>query len=396
MRFQSRVIIERLEARVDGWQFSVAGRYPGQLTLRVARRFAEVRVTGLAAEMSHYLVLSLLPLVTALGASIGLLGRVLDREQIEGMEDALVYALEAVLSPELARDVAVPMVQELLRQERAGVAIGGVAVALWLGGRVFRAAVRVLDDAYRVEERRGLLQLWGLSLVLTAAAVVVVTLLLSVVVVGPLLGGGRRLAGVFGAGDAFAWAWSFGRWPVVLLVGVAFLAWLYHVGPNTDTSWRDTLPGALLATAALILLAAGFRLYVDLAGPRGPNLQDGSEAVLAVGQFIGTALAAILFTWLASVAVLLGGVLNAEWQQPGRVVDQWDDVPHQAGQRTHPAPTNFTADDGNAPAATSRPAGLTLTTTDLAAVGLAAAGAAAAVLTMGVTAARRRRNGARR
>lgn len=384
MRTHGRTRIERLESRIDGWQFSVAGRYPGQLTLRVARRCAEVRVTGLAAEMSHYLVLSLLPLVTALGASLGLFGRLLDSDQIEAMEDALIYALEAVLSPELAADVAVPMLQELLRRERTGVAVVGVAVALWLGGRVFRAAIRVLDDAYRVEERRGLPQLWGLSLVLTAAAVVMVTLLLSLVVVGPLLGGGQRLAGAFGAGDAFAWAWSLGRWPVVLLVGVAFLAWLYHVGPNTNTTWRDTLPGALLATVALIALAAGFRLYVDVAGPRGPNLRDGSEAVLAVGQFIGTALAVILFTWLASLAVLLGGVLNAEWQQPGRVVEKRDDVPPQAGHSTRQAPSTSTADDVDAPRA------------DVAAVGLAAAGAAAAVLTMGVTAARRRRNGARR
>lgn len=112
-------------------------------------------------------------------------------------------------------------------------------------------------------------------------------------------------------------AWSLGRWPVVFLVGVAFLAWLYEAGQTADTTWRQVLPGALLSTVLLVVLATGFRLYVDVAGPQGPEIRTGSDAVSTVGRFIGTALAAMLFGWLASIVVLVGGVFNAEWQAAG-------------------------------------------------------------------------------
>jgi membrane protein len=239
------------------------------------------------------------------------------------MEELLTSGVEAVLSPELAADVVVPLVQELLRQEQVGVALTSLAGALWLGSRVFRAAMRALGDAYRVEERRNLLAVTGLALAFTLAAVVTVTVLLSLLVAGPLLGGGRWLADLIGAGQVLEQVWAWGRWPVVLLVGVAFLAWLYRAGQTADTSWRQVLPGALLSSVLLVLLTTGFRLYVDVAGPRGPEVTNGSEAVSTVGRFIGTAVAAMLFGWLASMVVLLGGVFNAEWQDAaGRGVHQ--------------------------------------------------------------------------
>ena len=307
----------RIERRIAGSPARWRGRPLGQLAVRVAHRFAEVRVTGLAAEMCYYLVLSVVPLVTALGASLGLLDSVLGAEAVREMEDLLTSGVQAVLSPDLAADVVVPLIEELLRQEQVGVAISSLAGALWLGSRVFRAAMRALGDAYGVEERRSLAALWGLSLAFTLAAVVVVTVLLSLLVAGPLLGGGRWVADMVGAGQVFERAWALGRWPVVFLVGVAFLAWLYRAGQTTDTTWRQVLPGALLSTVLLVLLATGFRLYVDVAGPQGPEVRSGSDAVSAVGRFIGTAVAAMLFGWLASIGVLLGGVFNAEWQALG-------------------------------------------------------------------------------
>lgn len=311
-------VLDRLEDRATRASLRIRGRNPALVAVRVARRSVEVRVTGLAAEMCYYLVLSLLPLVTALGASLGLLGTVLGPGTVEEMESTAVAAVEAVLSPELAADVAVPLVDEVLTQERVGAAVGSVAVALWLGSRVFRAAVRALGDAYRTEDRRGVVRLWALSLAFTVSAVLVVTVLLALLVVGPLLGGGQRLADLLGAGEAFERAWALGRWPLLLGVCAAFLTWLYRVGQNADTAWRHAVPGALLATLALVVLLAGFRGYVNVAGPQGPDIQSGPDAVLVVGRFLGTALAAMLLGWLASMVVLVGGVFNAEWQAASR------------------------------------------------------------------------------
>ncbi|MCI2238456.1 YihY/virulence factor BrkB family protein [Paenibacillus sp. TRM 82003] len=303
----------RVEGRAEVRRTRVRGRNPALVAVRAAHRAVEVRVPGLAAEIAYYLLVSLLPLVTMLGASLGLLRGFLGQQAVDRMEERITGAVEAALSPQLAGDVAVPFVEQLLREEQVGVALTSVAVALWLGSRVFRAAVRTLGDAYRVQERRGFLRLWALSLVFTLVAVVVTTAFLALAVVGPLLGGGQEIADALGAGSAFRSAWALVRWPVLAVAVTAFLAWLYQVGQNADTRWRDALPGAALATLGLVVLALGFRLYVDVAGPSTPDVEGGDAAVRAVGQFLGTALAAALLGWLAAVVVLLGGVFNAEW-----------------------------------------------------------------------------------
>ncbi|WP_432490981.1 YihY/virulence factor BrkB family protein [Kineococcus auxinigenes] len=308
----------RLEDGAAARSARVRGRNPALVVVRAAHRALEVRVPGLAAEIAYYLLVSLLPLVTMLGAGLGLLRDVLGARVVEQMEARVTGAVEATLSPELAGDVAVPFVRQLLREEQVGVALTSVAVALWLGSRVFRAAVRTLGDAYRVRERRGFLQLWALSLVFTLVAVVVTTAFLALAVVGPLLGGGQQVADAVGAGEAFRRSWALARWPVLAVVVAAFLAWLYQVGQNADTRWRDALPGAVLATAGLVALALGFRAYVAVAGPGAPDVDGGDAAVRAVGQFLGTALAAALLGWLAGVVVLLGGVFNAEWHAARR------------------------------------------------------------------------------
>ncbi|MEZ0493172.1 YihY/virulence factor BrkB family protein [Kineococcus sp. TBRC 1896] len=293
------------------------GRNPAHLLLRVVRRALEVRVAGLAAEIGYYLVVSLLPLITMLGASFGVLREVLADRTVDRMQESITSAMEAVFSPGVADDLAVPLVRQLLQQQQFGLAIGSVLAALWLGSRVFRAAVRALGDAYRTPERRNVVELWALGFLFTLAAVVVTAAFLVLAVVGPLLGGGRRLADSIGAGPGFETAWSLGRWPVLVVLVVAFLGWLYTVGHNADTRWRDSLPGAVLATAGLLVLAAVFRNYLEIAGPRSPDLQGGGQALQVVGEFIGSALAVVLFGWLASIVVLTGGVFNAEWQDDG-------------------------------------------------------------------------------
>ena len=314
-------LLPRLERRAARSPLRLWGRNPALVAARIARRFVDVRLTGLAAEMTYFTALSLFPLLTAIGASLGLLEGVIGDAAVAAMEDMVVDNLQLVLSQELTEEVVAPLVRDLLRSERVGVALSSLAVALWLASRVFRAAIRALDDAYQVRERRGLLQQYALSLLFTLTAVVLITAFLTVVVIGPLLGWGRAIADAFGAGSAYDWAWSYGRWLLLLVGAVAWHAWLYHVGPNVENTWRETLPGAVVTVVGLLLLSVGFRLYVETAGPQGPRVSTGSEAVLAVTQFVGAALASLLYAWLANTVVLLGGLVNAEWSAAARPRD---------------------------------------------------------------------------
>lgn len=325
-------LVDRLERRAARQRLRIRGRNPATLVLHIVRRFVDVRVTGLAAEMTYYALLSLVPLITALGAGLGALEGIVGSERVAEIEEALVDGMASLLSEELTADVAAPLVEELLREQRAGVAIGGLLLSLWLAGRVFRAAIRALDDAYEVEERRTLLQQWGLSLAFLLGGLVVAVLSLAMFVIGPLLGGGGRLAEWAGVGATAEVLWDLGRWPLMGAVGVGFLTLLYLRGPNVDNTWRDCLPGAVVATVALVLLALGFQVYLSAAGPRVPEVDAPEQAVQVAAQLLGALAATLLFVWLSNMCILFGGVVNAEWQRPGSDLAK----PPEPSQRSTP------------------------------------------------------------
>lgn len=305
-------LTERLETRAVAAAPTVRGRNPVEVAIAFFRQFSRVRVPGLAAEMTYYLTLSLLPLVTALGASLGLVGRVLGSDTLQDMRDAVTDAVKVVLGPRFSDDVVEPVLDQLLSQRYSGWALAGVLVALFLGSRVVRSTLSALGDAVETPERRAWWRLWLLSLGLTVLAVTVVTAVVALVVVGPLLGVGQRLAGALGAGSFYTRLWSLGRWPVAVLVMVAFLVLLYRLGQRGATTWRATLPGAVVAAGALVALSAGFRTYLSFASPQTYGTQDGSGVVAVAGLVISTALAVMLLGWLASIVVISGGILNVE------------------------------------------------------------------------------------
>jgi membrane protein len=318
--------VGRLEAWAAERSGRVAGHNPWLLGIRSTRRFVDVRVTGLAAEMTYYALLSLIPLLIALGAGLGLLERILGSAQVRRIEDTVVRALEGVFSPDVTDEVMAPLVRGLLQEERTGLAVGSLLITFWLASRAFRATIRALDDAYEVQDRRSMVTQWGLAYAFALGAIAVVSLVLSMFVVGPLLGGGRQIAEWFGIGPALEIVWSIGRWPVVLLIACAYLLWLYRVGPNVDNTWRDCVPGALFGGLGTVLVAVGFRMYLEVAGPQAPAVGDAQESVQVAAQTIGAVLATVLLVWLTSIVVLTGAILNAEIDRhpsrPARLPDE--------------------------------------------------------------------------
>ena len=306
-------LVVRLQAPAERSPARLRGRNPVAVAARVALRSSSLRVGGRAAEMTYYLLLSAVPLVTALGAGLGLVGRLLDPADVADAQAFLVELLEVVLSPRLAQSLGAPLVRELLAQEQTGFAVGSAVVALVVGSRVARSALRVLREGDTpVEERRPVLLLL-LSVALTAVAVVAGALMLLVLVVGPLLGGGQRIAEATGLGDTFAALWGYGRWPVLLVVVAAGLALLYRVGAPRRVSWRSVVPGAVLATGALVGLVVSFRLALAVLGSPGPSTTSGDEAVQTAASVVGALVAVLLLGWLACAVVLVGGLVNEEW-----------------------------------------------------------------------------------
>jgi membrane protein len=303
---------ERALAWAEQRRGRLFGYNPWQLGVHVLRTALRHRVTGPAAEMSFFAMLTLVPLTVAVGAALGLIQRIVGPEKIARGQDAAIKVVRVVISPRLTDGVVDPFVRAQLNQQKGGAAIGGLLLTWWLAGRLFAATSRALDTAYHDQHQRLTLSQRLIALAFAFLSVVVVVLTLGIMVDAPFLDEQRDLALQFGVSRALITAWSLGRWPVVLLVLVGFLLCLYRFAPSVKHSWRQLLPGAVLGVLLWILAAVAFRLYlaVGSGAPRGVVVND--ERGVFFGQAVGAGMAAVLWSYFSSVAILLGNELNAE------------------------------------------------------------------------------------
>jgi membrane protein len=289
------------------------GYNPWQLGAHVLHTALRHRVTGPAAEMSFFAMLTLVPLTVAVGAALGQIQRFVGPEKIARGQDAAISLVRVVISPRLTDGVVDPFVRaQLSHPQRGGAAIGGLLLTWWLAGRLFAATSRALDTAYHERHQRLSLHQRLIALAFAFGSVVVVVLTLGIMVDAPFLDEQRDLAREFGVSQALVTAWYIGRWPVVLLVLIAFLLCLYRFAPSVRHAWRHLLPGAVLGVLLWILAAVAFRIYLAFGGgdPTGVVVND--ARVVIIGQAVGALVATVLWTYFSSVAILVGNELNAE------------------------------------------------------------------------------------
>ena len=303
---------DRVLAWAAGRPERVFGYNPWQLGAHVLRTALRHRVTGPAAEMSFFAMLTLVPLTVAVGAALGQIQRFVGPEKIARGQDAAIALVRVVISPRLTDGVVDPFVRAQLSQQKGGAAIGGLLLTWWLAGRLFAATSRALDTAYEERHRRLSVNQRLIALGFAFGSVVVVVLTLGIMVDAPFLDEHRAVAAQFGVSQALVTAWYLGRWPVVLFVLGVFLLCLYRFAPSIRHAWRHLVPGAVLGVLLWILAAVAFRIYLALGSGAPTGVVVNDARVVIIGQAVGAVVATVLWTYFSSVAILVGNELNAE------------------------------------------------------------------------------------
>ena len=300
MRFGGRLVLAERD-RESRWT-TVVG---------VARGARLHRTTGHAAELAFFAVLTLVPSTVAVGSALGLSKHLIGANAVAEAEHAVNAAVRALMGPHLADTVITPFVHVQLTQPHGGVAIGGLLAAWWLSSRLFEATGHALDTAYGVVDRRPTLVSRLLALGFALGSVLLVAFTVEVMVVGPLGSPRSGPASDLGVGSLYEHGWAVLRWPLLLLIVVGFLVSLYRFSPNVRHGWRDCLPGAIFGAGLWILAAVAFRLSAAM-GLQGTHSVDGGDpSVEIIGQAVNAVIATVLWAYLASIAILLGGEFNA-------------------------------------------------------------------------------------
>jgi membrane protein len=255
-----------------------------RVTGEVLRGLRQHQVGAESARIAFYFFLSFFPLILALFALTGLLGREAAFEWITG-------ELLVALPPETAEQVGEFVAQVTGSRSPSALSIG-LVLTVWTASSVFTAFAEGLNRAYRVKQRR---RWWkrralalALLLVLAGASVVNTVLLLAGPEAARLLQIERLESGL--------------RWPLTFLLAVLMMGLIYYWLPNHDQSRskRWILVGALVGTGMWVVATLAFRLFLTK-----------SVRFAAIYGFVGGMVALLIWLYLTAMSVLVGGEVAA-------------------------------------------------------------------------------------
>lgn len=264
---------------------------------KVTRGFLQDQCHDLAAGLSFYTLLALVPAILAGVSLVSIFGRREDAVQ------SIVDVASGLTSPETAEMLREP-IQQLASSSVAGVAlITGLLITVWSATRYVSALGRGMNRIYGVTEGRMLWKLKPQQLLVTLVALVlVVASVVLVVVSGPVA---RAIGDTVGLGDTAIIVWRVVRWPVLAFLVIFILAFLYYFAPNVkQPKFRWMSLGAAVAIVVLAIASALFALYVSQVAD-----YDRVYGSLAGGIIF------LLWLWIANMALLVGVEFDVEFER---------------------------------------------------------------------------------
>lgn len=268
-----------------GWWLALRGTYV---------QFSRNGLPPLAAAMSFFNILGLLPAALALVSILGLFG--------QGAQtiDTILQAVAEITGFRMLLELREPLVEISLASSPLPVFLASMVGALWTVSAYVLGMGSALNRIYGVEEGRPYWKLRPLMMLVALAVLVIfVLVMLSLLIGGDIA---QRLGDLVGLGDLSVQLWSIGRWPVILLLAIALISLLFYATPNVRRRRVQYLSiGAVFALLCWGGLTYGFYVYV----------QGFSEYNTVYGS-LGGVIIALLWVWMSNLALLIGAAFDAE------------------------------------------------------------------------------------
>lgn len=247
----------------------------------------------IAAGVAFFALLSLVP---AMVAALSLYGLVASREDAARLLNDLTETMPSE-ARQVVRDQLVAIVETNGARLSAGFVLG-LVVALWGASTAMQHLLTALTRVYDEHEDRSYARLRGRALAMTMAGIAFLGVAIALLTVAP-----TWMESVGGSGARVAM--SALRWPVLLALMMAAVAFAFRYGPDrAGARWRWVSWGSTTATLLWLGASAGFSMYASHFGSY--NKTYGSMAGVVV---------LMLWLYITALCVLLGGEIDAELEQ---------------------------------------------------------------------------------
>lgn len=260
------------------------------LAVRTWKNVSEDHVGLVAAGIAFYGLLALFPAITALVAISGL---VLQPGDLTGQ----MQRLGDFIPPEAA-ELVVGQAQEVAGSQNVGLGFAtllSVSLAVYSASKGVASLMEGLNIAYNERESRAFYKVYLKRVYITASLIVGVIFAIGATLVLP------GVLKIWDFGATTEWMISATRWLLFASITILGLAFLYRAGPSRKSSWREVLPGAVLACALWLFASIGFSLYVENFGSYNKSF----------GALAGVVLL-LMWLWISAYVVLLGAEFNSE------------------------------------------------------------------------------------
>jgi membrane protein len=260
-------------------------------TVQAVRDLLCNRVLAVSAGLAYFFFLSLFPLMIFLAA-------VLSHIPIPNLFNQIVD-LMARFVPAQAMQAIKPVIASVLQPPGTGLLSFGIIGALWVASSGFASLIDALNIAYDVPETRPYWKTRSLAVLLTFVVGGLVVIGMGVTLLGPNFA--LHLSRHIHLSAIFVKTWPALRWVVIFASIVLAVELLYYLAPNVKQRFKYTLPGSIIGVVAWIVISLGFGIYVR-------EFANYNKTYGALGGII----ALMFWFYLSSIAILVGGEINAE------------------------------------------------------------------------------------
>ena len=255
---------------------------------RLLFRFSHDNTTGMAAQLAHYFLLAIFPLLIFLLSIVPLFR----------IEPDIITGFIQDYAPSEISGLLEGIISDVLSNSGGGILSIGLILTLWSASNGMTALMNAFNVAYDVEDSRNFIKSKLLSVFFTVILSLSVILTFVLIVFGEQIG--HLMFSVIGLDDQFTLVWNLVRsiLPVLLVFIVFFI--MYMTAPNIKLKFKSVIPGTIFTTAAFLAASWGFSYYVS-------NFSNYSATYGSIAGVI------ILIFWLyiTGVIIILGAQINS-------------------------------------------------------------------------------------
>jgi membrane protein len=260
----------------------------------IFRGFERKHIALIAAGLAYYFVMSLVPTLMLLTAVVAYLPV---KNATQEANSIIAHVI-----PRQSLDLIKPILATIT-PHRTGLLSFGLIATLWLTSKAVKGVIAGLDIVYEVTVPRAIWINRILAFGLTVGVGVLLLLAVILALGGPILE--SLLARVVPVQSLWITVWPFIQWLLAAAFTFSAIELFYLLAPNLPTARRVTIPGALTAALAWLVLARGLGFYFHYFG---------ESKLTGIYGILAAPVALVVWLYWGAAAILIGAEINVNLQ----------------------------------------------------------------------------------